>query len=374
MAGRRDRASANANRTLNAMISELKDLFGEWIAAVAAAVQAVMARMVPQRQIQFVEGDGDNFTARVTSAGKDALLPQTAFHLLHGRPEPALSPEWLAALRGSRIDVLMRSDQVLFRTIDFPRQATDFLHGMVRSQIDRLTPWPASEAVFGITQPAPADNERIALTLAATSKQRIEPLIRLAADFGAASLAGQVEAPEAGNGLELVQVFDRRITNAAGTITDVPRVLRLTLLGAALATATSFAVAAYAGAALDAEHEELQQRIAQRRAALRFNPGSGSAEALLAKRKQTSPSSVMMLEALSHALPDTTYVTELRVEGDKIQVVGLTQNAPSLIRLLEQSPQFSRATFFAPTTRGQGDTGERFHIEAHITPYFGSGS
>ena len=153
----------------------------------------------------------------------------------------------------------------------------------------------------------------------------------------------------------------------------MPRVLRLALLGAGLATVTSLAVTAYAGMALDAEQQELQQRIAQRRAALRFNQGSGSAEALLAKRKQTSPSSVMVLEAVSSALPDTTYVTELRVEGDKMQVVGLTQNAPSLIRLLEQSPQFSRATFFAPTTRGQGDSGERFHIEAHVTPYFGSG-
>jgi general secretion pathway protein L len=220
----------------------------------------------------------------------------------------------------------------------------------------------------------PADNERIALTLAATSKQRIEPLIRLAADFGAASLAGLVEAPDAGSGSEPVKVFDRRITNAAGTITNVPRVLRLALLGAGLATVTSLAVAAYAGMALDAEQQELQQRIAQRRAALRFNQGSGSAETLLAKRKQTSPSSVMVLEAISNALPDTTYVTELRVEGDKMQVVGLTQDAPSLIRLLEQSPQFARATFFAPTTRSQGESGERYHIEAHVTPYFGSGS
>jgi general secretion pathway protein L len=95
---------------------------------------------------------------------------------------------------------------------------------------------------------------------------------------------------------------------------------------------------------------------------------------MLAKRKQTSPSSVMVLEAISRVLPGTTYVTELRVEGDKMQVVGLTQDAPSLIRLMEQSPQFTRATFFAPTTRAQNDPGERFHIEAHITPYFGSGS
>jgi len=82
----------------------------------------------------------------------------------------------------------------------------------------------------------------------------------------------------------------------------------------------------------------------------------------------------MVLEAISRALPDTTYVTELHVEGDKMQVAGLTQDAPSLIKLIEQSPQFTRATFFAPTTRSQNDPGERFHIEAHITPYFGSGS
>ena len=143
------------------MMSELKDLFGAWIAAVAAAIRAVTARIVPQRRFLFVEGEGFGFTARVTSAGKGGLLPQASFHLVQGRPEPALPPEWRAALRGSRIDILMRPDQVLFRTVDFPRQATDFLDGMIRAQIDRLTPWAAGEAVFGITQPAPIANERM---------------------------------------------------------------------------------------------------------------------------------------------------------------------------------------------------------------------
>jgi general secretion pathway protein L len=265
----------------------------------------------------------------------------------------------------------MRPEQLLFREIDFPKQAADFLGGMVRAQIDRLTPWTASEAEFGMTQPVAIANDRIALTVAATSKQRIQPLVTLAARLGAASVAGVVEVP--GNA-EPVCVFERELAPGAGSRVNLPRLLRLTLLGASLAVAALLLISAYAGSVLDAEQQDLQHRLAQRRAALRIDQGSGSARALLARRKQSSASSVMVLEAISRVLPDTTYVTELRVEGDKMQVVGLTQDAPSLIKLLEQSPQFTRATFFAPTTRDPSDPGERFHIEAHITAYFGSGS
>jgi general secretion pathway protein L len=359
---------------MTAMMPGLKDLFEVWIAAVAAAVHALATRVVPRRRILLVEGEANSFTARVTSAQKGPTLPQASFRLVHGRPEPALTAEWQAALHGSCIDVLMRPDQVLFRAVDFPRQATDFLDGMIRTQIDRLTPWAAGDAVFGMTAPAEIANERIALTVAATSKQIIQPLLRLAADVGAASVAGLVELPEAGRETPPVRIFDSQLTGLPGSTIDVPRLLRLALLGAGLAAVASLAISAYVGNQFESEQLELQHQIAQRRAALRIGQSGGSAEALLAKRKQTSPSSVVVLEAISRVLPDTTYVTELRVEGDKMQVVGLTQDAPSLIRLMEQSPQFTRATFFAPTTRAANDPGERFHIEAHITPYFGPGS
>ena len=75
-----------------------------------------------------------------------------------------------------------------------------------------------------------------------------------------------------------------------------------------------------------------------------------------------------MLEALSQVLPDNTYVTELHLAGSKLQIAGITRDAPSLIPLIEQSQHFTRATFYAPTTRSPSDPGERFHIEARIEP------
>lgn len=356
------------------MLAELKVLFADWIAAVATMVDTVASRIMPLRRILLVEDDANRFTARLTSAGKGVVLPETSFRLSHGKIEPPLSDAWHAALRGSRISIVMHHDHFLFRTVDFPKAAADFLDGMIRAQIDRLTPWPAAEAVFGITPPEQTANERIALTVAATSKQKIRPLLSFAAGMGATSVTGLLELEEGDQPSETVSIFEQQLTNAMGVALDLPRLLRRVLFGTLFATATSFAVAAYVGSTLDSKQQELQHAIAQRRAALHANQTGGSAEMLLAKRKQSSPSSVMVLEAISNVLPDSTYVTELRVEGDKVQVIGMTQDAPSLIKRMEQSPQFTRATFFAPTTREQNELAERFHIEARITPYFGSPS
>jgi general secretion pathway protein L len=357
------------------MISEIKDLFGEWIAAVDRAINSIARRFMPQRQILLVEGSGNTFTAKTTAVKEGAALADASFSLLNGRPSPALPADWETTLRGSRVEILLEPGHVLFRSLDFPERAVDFLDGMIRAQIDRLTPWTANDAVFGWSPPSKIANERIQLTLAATSKNKIQPLVRFAGDLGAASVAAFVEPPAGERAPGKFKVFETSLQSAIGRKLDVPRILRITLLCTGLAAAAALMLAAYVGNSLDVEQQQMLRRISERRASLRLGQAAmgGSALSLLAKRKQTTPSSVMVLEAISRVLPDSTYVTELRIEGDKVQVVGISQDAPSLIRLIEQSPQFSRATFFAPTTRAQSDPGERFHIEVHITPYFGSG-
>jgi general secretion pathway protein L len=354
------------------VISEVKGLFGEWITAAARAVDLAVGRYTRRSQIALSGEAAGTLTARLTSAQKGPALPAISFRLSNGRASPPLPADWEAAFRGSRVQMLLPPGQVLFRPLDFPKQAEDFLDGMIRTQIDRLTPWSADDALFGWSAPSVTGQERIALTLAATSKQEIQPFVQLAAGLGAESLAAFAQPLAANDTQEKIKVFEQSLRGAASRVLDTPRVLRAVLLSAGVAAAVSLAAAAYVGDSLDTELQQLMSQISQRRAALRLGPNGGSAIGLLAKRKQTGPSSVIVLEALSKALPDGTYVTELRIDGDKVQVVGMTQDAPSLIRLIERSPQFARATFFAPTTRAQNEAGERFHIEARITPAFGS--
>ena len=354
------------------IISEAKSLFDEWIAAVSEAIELAVGRNM-RRPTILLSGNGAGvLTAKLNSVPNGPALPEVSFRLADGRPSPSLPADWQAAFRGSRIEAVLAPAQVLLRPLDFPKQAQEFLDGMIRSQIDRLTPWPADEAVFGWSEPSAHGQERIELILAATSKQEVEPLLQLATNLGAQSLAAFAVASNASGASANIKVFDRPLGSATGRRFDTPRILRMALLATGAAAAVALLVATYVGDSLDNEQQQLMGRISQRRTALRLGSDGSSALGLLAKRKQTSPSSIVVLEALSRALPDGTYVTELRIDGDKVQVVGMTQDAPSLIRLLEKSPQFARATFFAPTTRAPNEPGEQFHIEARITPSFGS--
>src|SRR5258707_4600355 len=208
------------------MIAELKALVEEWIAAVAAAVNSLIGRYVHRRQILLSEGSDDTFTAAVLSARKGPALPDVSFRLSHGRPSPSLPANWETTFRGSRVEVRLTSGQVLFRSLDFPKQAVDFLDGMIRAQIDRLTPWAADDVVFGWGLPSTIANERVELTLAAMSKQEVQPLVQFATGLGAASVAGFAALPAAGGTPAKIKIFDKSLRGAIGRAADVPRILR----------------------------------------------------------------------------------------------------------------------------------------------------
>jgi general secretion pathway protein L len=84
--------------------------------------------------------------------------------------------------------------------------------------------------------------------------------------------------------------------------------------------------------------------------------------------KESIPSTVIVLEALSRALPDAAYLTELHLDNTTLRMIGLASDAPSLIAPLERSGHFTDVHFFAPTTRGPDGSLFRFHIEARVVP------
>ncbi len=161
------------------MISESKAIFDEWIAAVTRAVDAVAERFLHPRHILLREREDGTFAASAGASNDGVALADISFGLEAGKAPP-LPMEWKAAFSGSRVEVELQPSQIMTHRLDFPSKASDFLDGMMRSQIDRVTPWTVNDAVYGWTVPVPTENDRIEVTLAATSRLKVVPLLQLA--------------------------------------------------------------------------------------------------------------------------------------------------------------------------------------------------
>jgi general secretion pathway protein L len=373
------------------ILGNITNGFSRWIDSVAKSIDGLLERCRSRRLIRLVENDDGTFTfqagnspnktiARLTTRklwrsgtsikkqGMLAPVGSVGSRILDGSLAESLPVDWMAALRGSRVEVILHPRRFLLRPLELPRQAVDFLDGIVRAQIDRLTPWSANEAAFGWTRPVDAD-DRIKLSVVATARNMVTPYVSSLTGLGTNSVTVSTTVPPPDTAP--VAVLTQRSQNAVGA-GRLRRILASVILASGIAALASITVGAMALDALDSELADLSHKIAARRVAMRLGdgPAASSAQRALAQRKQATPSSVLVLEALSKILPDHTYVTELRIEGDRLQLVGITRDAPSLIELIEQSGQFTRATFFAPTTQAPGDPGER----SRMKPEFAQGT
>jgi len=339
----------------------IRAILDPWTGTVAGTIVANFERMVSPRLVRLVEDEKGGFA--LEAAAKPENVPG-AISFRDGRFSAA---NFAQLVRGCRVEIVLQPTRFLFRPLELPARAADFLDGIVRAQIDRLTPWNAAEAVFGCSAPVASGSEGITTLIAAAPRKLAMGYVEAVSGFHPSAIAICTDATDRGSGR--IKVFEQKSRGAVDPA-RLSRVLQLVLGVAAVAAILSSILAGYLADSLSAQESELQRQITQRRAALRAGTDGGdrSPLALLERRKYETSASVIVLESLSRLLPDHTYVTELHLAGNKLQIAGITRDAPSLIPLIEQSQHFTRATFYAPTTRSSSDPGERFHIEAQIEP------
>jgi general secretion pathway protein L len=346
--------------------------FSRWIDATAGAVVTLSDQWAVPHLVKLNEESRGEFVIQL-----DDNTLTDRIRLADGRLNEVLPAGLAASLRGSRVELSLLPDQLLFRQVELPSRAAEFLNGILRAQIDSLTPWNPANCAFGWSQPVERGADRIAVTVAATTLELIQSYVRALSDAGVRSVSIFSTPPDADDRAP-IEIWEER----APGIMEVDRIRRLlvvTLVAAGLVASMAWSTTAFLTASLDTQQDEIAGQMGRARAAA---GAAGAAElrsaaaalGRLVQRKQDSPFAVMVLEDLSRLLPDHTHLTELRIEGNKLRIIGITRDAPSLIGLLEQSGRFVQASFFAPTTRTSTSATERFHIEATLQPVSVSGS
>ena len=259
---------------------------------VAAGLARLGERLRRRRTIQLIEQENGLFLP--TELGRRAvLLDETlALPIKDDSLAPEISRRMRSLLLKSVVEIELAPSRLIFRPLELPRGADQFLEGVVRSQIDRLTPWNANEAAFGWTNPVEQRQDRISVVVAATSLKAVGPLARAILAAGAVTVrlstrAGETKCP-------LIPTFDQGVMGASPGGR-----LKHALIAAAAIAGFAFVISSGAWIVASSQHASrlaaLQLQSAQRRAELTNTKNSGVSEAVraLEERKRTTPSVVM---------------------------------------------------------------------------------
>ncbi len=304
---------------------------GAWDGIVEAFCQAaepLLKRAFPDlRLVAVVGGDGALALHRV---GRDRAAALGCFD--------ALAPEALAELaatRWSAVELRLPPAQVFERKLSLPAASREFLAPIIEHRLDRLTPWRPDRVLYGFrVEGGDASDGAVAVTLTATSRDLVgAPLQRM----GAAGLVLTAIGAEA-EGLRRPLA----VNLLGGGAATPPRArshrfVSRTALAVGGLSLLAFVATAVLAACTAGDRDAAAQKLAKATRLLRASSMQdlGSREQTMLAAKQPSRSTLLLIDALSTAIPADTYLNELVIQPDKVRLVGSSGNAPALIGKLE---------------------------------------
>ena len=342
---------------MSTTLQSLTRIWDTFISSVWNGMSSLSEAFGRSNSIELVEGGEGTFTLTGTKGSAQPGLIQIS-------PQGQITgdgPTTIQTIRRSRLRLAFRQGRFLQRELSLPEQARDFADRILKTEIDRLTPWPAEHAIFGHQITASSEG-KISVAIVAADRRVLQPLIDHVLSLRPRSLEAVARIGDHAAG-DIV-IFENKGQDS------VSRSWRMALSAVPLILALAVGVAAvyemWAGSNLEASYDSVQTELRQLRAGTRQVDPSVSLEQKLIQKRLQGPVATLIIEDLSRVLPDDTYLTDIELAGLKIRFSGVSRDATALVRLVESSGRLSDASFFAPTTRDATEAGEKFHIEATV--------
>ncbi len=329
----------------------LRALAQWWVAQMRALAPAYLlpARKLPDALLAVIDSMDEN-----EALSGALLLRQDGLETQLQR----LAADHDAALPALDTGLVLPASAILQREVVLPLAAAKSLHIVLGYEMDRLTPF-APEEVYWATAHAQMDAAREKLTL------RLFVVLRAQVDHICAALARRnivpsyIEIP--GGRIELGKPRRRPAQFLQTGLIALCAILGMGCVAMpfwrqqmALDAAASV-IAANTQAALVAQTLRQQlEEAAQGRAAV--------------AKAQHSGDVLHVLAALTSALPDGTYLSDLTLKDGDLSFDGQSSNAAQLIALLAASPALRNPNFTAPVTRTADGKADQFSLDAKLAP------
>jgi general secretion pathway protein L len=330
--------------------------------------------LVPERVRRlFVPADAglvlaqvDGGYAIVAASGSQAEAPPAT--LPRAEALAALA-EMAAARRVASVGIRLAFSQCFERRVELPRAARDDVRRMLSFDLERATPFRLAE-VYTAHLPAggPAARGRQRLRQLIVKREPVEALL---ADVRAAGLEPAFvdcwqTTPAAGLPVDFLEASGARRSDLARHVTLPRALVSLALVLAGLAFLLTLSRYDTALAELRDQTAKARAEAAAVRGAQERADAAVAALARLQKAKLGQVPTVEVLEALSKLLPDSVWLSDLRLEGDTLDITGLAKSGAALPSLFSGSALFLDAALTAPVTLDPREDRERFSLRVHV--------
>lgn len=342
-------------------VNELKGLVPPWVRAVFGADPVT---------VQILLDDNGTGVRRVLMTGLSNVE-----HLPLERPldRPA-ALAWVAQRRRRwgalmRVDAVLPPGRCLIRLRTVPAMAADRVGEVLALEIERAAPFGIGDIrqAWQTIGPAPADPAMLQVLHVIAKRRLIDPLLAEARSAGVPLAAVDVAGPD-GNRLG-VNLLSRGETlrSLAGRLNWAIGIAGVLLV---LASATTAVIALQrqddALARLDAETSSVRKEAQAARKRVQDADRLSERIRLLRLRRAEGPRFVAIWEEMTRRLPDTAWLTDIRVENDTLWIDGYARSASELVGLTAASPMFSGVALSAPVVREDGRANERFQLRMKV--------
>lgn len=271
---------------------------------------------------------------------------------------------------------LLPSGQVLRRPLRLPATARPQLHAVVGFEIDRQTPFAADQVSHDVHVLAQSDGQpggQLDVELVVLPLNVVE---QVRADAGplASSLSG-IDVAIDGQRVLGVNLLPPALRSRPRRGNYVPSLVLL-LAGGVLLWLGGERILDNRQQALAGLQQQVQQQArqarevaSQRQQLQALVDGARFFDA----QRSARPTTVEVWEELSARLPDGTVLEKLSIEGEQLQLIGMSDQAASLVDALEGSPLWSRPALSGVLQAEPGQRRDRFTLGASLGASAGTG-
>ena len=264
---------------------------------------------------------------------------------------------------GEDVVLLLPADWLLRKSIVLPAGVGHDLGGALALEMDRQTPFAADKVYFDFhVGERSAAGKTITVDLILTPKQRLDPLLAMLHSAGVAPVA--VTGLGADGALLPANLLpsERRASKPRvfGRLNSVLAVAVLGLLTAAIAVPVVQKQRAIAALEprVDAAMLAAREGSATRATIERLTHGTSA----LIERKHAEPTTLQLLDEVTRAIPDHTWIERVEIDGPEVQLHGQSPSAAGMIALFQASELFADPEFRSPVTQINNSAQEKFHI------------